>query len=157
MTKLNVHPLLGKGLINKLPQRQILGKESVARPRNNLGSCVFRVRGDVTTVDSDHVTCFSVYPTDGPIDWLDIDHVICVYYRSMSVPRLYKWSSYKLRINAAEAREQVRKEKFVVEEELEVGLGRLYLCVIFGMCDSVRPLWFPCYKPLKTSADSNLL
>jgi hypothetical protein len=26
--------------------------------RNNKGSCVFRVLGDVTTVDSDHVTCF---------------------------------------------------------------------------------------------------
>jgi hypothetical protein len=43
----------------------------------------------------------------------------------MSVPRLYKWSSYKLRILAPEAREQVRKEKFVLEEELEVGLWRL--------------------------------
>jgi hypothetical protein len=33
---------------------------------------------------------FSVDPTDSPIDWLDSDHVICVYCRSMSVPRLYK-------------------------------------------------------------------
>jgi hypothetical protein len=33
---------------------------------------------------------FSVDPTDAPMDWLDNDHVICVYYRSMSVPRLYK-------------------------------------------------------------------
>jgi hypothetical protein len=33
---------------------------------------------------------FSVNPTDVPIDWLDIDHVICVYCRSMSIPRLYK-------------------------------------------------------------------
>jgi hypothetical protein len=32
---------------------------------------------------------FSVDPTDAPIDWLDSDHVICVYCRSMSVPRLY--------------------------------------------------------------------
>jgi hypothetical protein len=30
----------------------------------------------------------SVYPTDAPVDWLDSDHVICVYCRSMSVPRL---------------------------------------------------------------------
>jgi hypothetical protein len=29
---------------------------------------------------------FSVDPTDAPTDWLDSDHVICVYYRSMSVP-----------------------------------------------------------------------
>jgi hypothetical protein len=35
---------------------------------------------------------FSVDPTDAPIDWLDSDHVICVYYRSMSVPRLYNES-----------------------------------------------------------------
>jgi hypothetical protein len=32
----------------------------------------------------------SVNPTDVPIDWLNNDHVICVYCRSMSVPRLYK-------------------------------------------------------------------
>jgi hypothetical protein len=33
---------------------------------------------------------FSVDPTDAPIYWLDSDHVIYVYCRSMSVPRLYK-------------------------------------------------------------------
>jgi hypothetical protein len=33
---------------------------------------------------------FSVVQTDAPIDWLDSDHVIYVYCRSMSVPRLYK-------------------------------------------------------------------
>jgi rhodanese-related sulfurtransferase len=33
---------------------------------------------------------FSEDPTDAPIDWLDNDHVICVYCRSMSVPPLYK-------------------------------------------------------------------
>jgi rhodanese-related sulfurtransferase len=27
----------------------------------------------------------SVDPTDPPIDWLDTDHVICVYCRSMSM------------------------------------------------------------------------
>jgi hypothetical protein len=32
---------------------------------------------------------FSVHLTDVPIDWLDNDNVICVYCRSMSVPRLY--------------------------------------------------------------------
>jgi hypothetical protein len=32
---------------------------------------------------------FSVDPTDAPVDWLDSDH-ICVYCKSMSVPRLYK-------------------------------------------------------------------
>jgi hypothetical protein len=33
---------------------------------------------------------FSVDPIDVPIDWLDSDHMICVYCRSMSIPRLYK-------------------------------------------------------------------
>jgi hypothetical protein len=31
---------------------------------------------------------FSVGPTDAPIDGLNTDHVICVYCKSMSVPRL---------------------------------------------------------------------
>jgi hypothetical protein len=51
-----VHPLLGNVMVIKFPQRQILGKQSVARLCNNKGSCVFRVRGDVKRVDSDHVT-----------------------------------------------------------------------------------------------------
>jgi hypothetical protein len=33
---------------------------------------------------------FSVDPTNAPIDWLDNDHVIFVYCRSMYIPRLYK-------------------------------------------------------------------
>jgi hypothetical protein len=45
---LHVHLLLGNALVNKLPRRQILGKQSVAMLRNNRGGCVFRVRGDVT-------------------------------------------------------------------------------------------------------------
>jgi hypothetical protein len=32
---LYVHPLLGNGLVNKFPRRQIFGKQSVARSRNN--------------------------------------------------------------------------------------------------------------------------
>jgi hypothetical protein len=55
---LHVNPLLGNGLVNKFPRRQILGKQSVARLSNNKESCVFCVRGDVTTVDSDYMTCF---------------------------------------------------------------------------------------------------
>jgi hypothetical protein len=31
------------------------------------------------------VAVFSVDPTDVPVDWLDSNHVICVYFRSMSV------------------------------------------------------------------------
>jgi hypothetical protein len=34
---------------------------------------------------------FSVDPTDAPIDWLESGHVICVYCRSLSVPRLCKY------------------------------------------------------------------
>jgi hypothetical protein len=33
---------------------------------------------------------FSVDPTDAPTDWLDTDHVVSVYCRSMSALRLYK-------------------------------------------------------------------
>jgi hypothetical protein len=33
---------------------------------------------------------FSVDPTDAPIDGLYNDHVICVYRRPMTVPRLFK-------------------------------------------------------------------
>jgi hypothetical protein len=33
---------------------------------------------------------FSVDPTNVPTDWLDNDHVICVYCRSMSILQLYK-------------------------------------------------------------------
>jgi hypothetical protein len=34
-TLLHVHQLLGNGLVNKFPRRQILGKQFVARLRNN--------------------------------------------------------------------------------------------------------------------------
>jgi hypothetical protein len=35
-----VHPLVGNGLVNKFPRRQIFGKQSVARLRNNRGTSV---------------------------------------------------------------------------------------------------------------------
>jgi hypothetical protein len=35
---------------------------------------------------------FYADPTDALRDWLDSDHMICVYYRFMSVPRLYNES-----------------------------------------------------------------
>jgi hypothetical protein len=54
---LHVHPLLDSVFVNKFQRRQILDRQSVTRLRNNRGSCVFRVRSDVTTVESDHVTC----------------------------------------------------------------------------------------------------
>jgi predicted acylesterase/phospholipase RssA len=47
----------------------------------------------------------SVDLTNAPIDWLDSDHVIRVYCRSMSVPPLYKGvtdfvqGSYELRVS----------------------------------------------------------
>jgi hypothetical protein len=88
---LHVHPLLGNVLVNKFPRRQILGKQSVAGVRNNVTSCGFRVCGDVTIIDSDHMICFFLLdPTDAPIRWLKSDHMICVYYRSMSVLPEYK-------------------------------------------------------------------
>jgi hypothetical protein len=36
---LHLHPLLGYGLVHKFPRRQILGKQSVARLRNNRWGC----------------------------------------------------------------------------------------------------------------------
>jgi hypothetical protein len=55
-----VQPLLGNELANKFRRREILGKQSIAMLCNNTsrGSRVFRVRVEVTTVDSDHMTCF---------------------------------------------------------------------------------------------------
>jgi hypothetical protein len=44
-----------------------------------------------------HEAVFSVDPTDVPIDWLDSDHMICVYCRSVSVPRLYNKSDNSFR------------------------------------------------------------
>jgi hypothetical protein len=40
---MHVHPLLGNELVNEFPRRQILGKQSVARLRNNRGGYVFYV------------------------------------------------------------------------------------------------------------------
>jgi hypothetical protein len=52
--------------------------------------------GNISVNTFQHATMeeavFSVGPTDTPIDWLDSDHVICVYSRSMSIPRLYNES-----------------------------------------------------------------
>jgi hypothetical protein len=31
---------------------------------------------------------FSVDPTEAPIDWVNSDHIICLYSRSISIPRL---------------------------------------------------------------------
>jgi hypothetical protein len=81
---LHVHPLLGN-MIKQFPGKQILGKQSVDKSRNHRSSCAFRVRGDVTIVDSDHVTC--------------------VYCWSMPVPRLII-----IIVVAVEAREQSRLE-----------------------------------------------
>jgi hypothetical protein len=54
---------------------------------------------------------FSVDPTDAPIDWLDSNHVICVYCRSMSVPRLYRVSTCKS--------ERIRSRQLRVSRKLE--------------------------------------
>jgi hypothetical protein len=55
----------------------------------NIACSCYTVGVVCLTVGRSH-TVFSVDPTDAPIDWLDSDHVICVYCRSMSVPQLYK-------------------------------------------------------------------
>jgi hypothetical protein len=50
--------------------------------------------GNSSVITVQHATIeqavFSVDPTDAAIVGLDSDHVICVYCRSMSVPRLCK-------------------------------------------------------------------
>jgi hypothetical protein len=57
---LHVHPLLGNVLVNKLPRRQILGKESDAGLRNNRGGCFLPCpRWRQAAVDGGHVTCVS--------------------------------------------------------------------------------------------------
>jgi hypothetical protein len=52
--------------------------------------------GNTSANTAQHVTkeeaVFSVDSTEAPIDWLDSDYVICVYYMSMSVPRPYNES-----------------------------------------------------------------
>jgi hypothetical protein len=40
---LHVHPLVGNGLVNKFPRRQILVKQPFASLRNSRGGCVFCV------------------------------------------------------------------------------------------------------------------
>jgi hypothetical protein len=48
---------------------------------------------------------FSVDPTDAPVDWLDSDHVICVYCGSISVSQLYN-----------------ERRELKVQSELELGV-----------------------------------
>jgi hypothetical protein len=57
---------------------------------------------------------FSADPTNAPIDWLDSDHVICVYCRSMSVPRLYNESHELLSSEriATRSTEEYKKSAF---------------------------------------------
>jgi hypothetical protein len=78
---------------------------------------------------------FSVVPTDAPIDWLDSDHVICVYYKSMSVPRLYKiLGELKLGVQKSTRGQPVKIQHMI---------WRLYVCystVILGVYDFRRPL-----------------
>jgi hypothetical protein len=73
---LHVYPLLGNELVKKFQRRQILGKKSVARLRNNRGGCIFYV----------------VRPTpssgNGPMNsQCDMWHV----FSMGSVPKDYKW------------------------------------------------------------------
>jgi hypothetical protein len=52
-----------------------------------------RVSGNSSLNTVQHATTEeTVFSVDIPIDWLDSDHVICVYCRSLSIPRLYNES-----------------------------------------------------------------
>jgi hypothetical protein len=73
---------------------------------------------------------FSVDPTDAPIDWLDSNHVICVYCSAV-VEVSDRIRSGHLRVTSSSSGRSTRTSKFsvgdshgkfVVEEELEVGL-----------------------------------
>jgi hypothetical protein len=74
---------------------RILVEKPQGRPRrrwedNNVTDLINAFPGNSSVNATIEEAVFSVDPTDAPIDWLDTDHVICVYCRSMSVPRLYK-------------------------------------------------------------------
>jgi hypothetical protein len=71
---LHVHPLLGDVLINEFPRRQLLGKQSVARLRNNKGGCIFYVVAPCPALVTDQWTrsltcdtCFLRCPCRGYI------------------------------------------------------------------------------------------
>jgi hypothetical protein len=90
---------------------------------------------------------FSIDPTDASIDWLDSDHVMSVYCRSMSVSRLYNesrelWVQSELELG-------VQKSTRSLPVRIYPAIWRLYMCnstVIREVCDLVRLLQFPCYK-----------
>jgi hypothetical protein len=69
-------------------------KNTELAARNNLTGLMNALPGSCSVNTVKHATIeevvFSVGSTDAPIRWLDVDHVVCVYCRSMSVPRLYK-------------------------------------------------------------------
>jgi hypothetical protein len=68
--------------------------EEEASFQNIVTDLINELPGNSSVITVQHATIeesmFSVDPTDAPIDWLDSDHVICVYCRSKSVPQLYK-------------------------------------------------------------------
>jgi hypothetical protein len=72
------------------------GRKNVVVSISNITDLINALPGNSSVNTVQHSTIeeavFSVEPLDAPIDWLDSDHVICVYCRSMSVPRLYNRS-----------------------------------------------------------------
>jgi hypothetical protein len=107
---LHVHPLLGNVLVNKFRQVRFL-VNSLLLDNATVEEALFTVSA-VTSQQWIVMTwnVCSLDPTDAPTGWLDSDHVIYGCYRSMSVPRLCRSSSYKLRKIAAEAHEKASKE-----------------------------------------------
>jgi hypothetical protein len=93
----------------------ILSSESRGTHDNIVTDLINVLPGNSSVNTVQHATIeeaiFSVDPTDEPIDWLDSDHVICVYCRSMPV-RGYISKSDRIRLRqlravvAAEVREQ---------------------------------------------------
>jgi hypothetical protein len=62
----NIKALPGKELVNKFPRRQILGKESVAKLRNNTGRC--ENVPTPTNIGNNKITAVSMqWPVNSPL------------------------------------------------------------------------------------------
>jgi hypothetical protein len=83
-------------LVGKSEGKRSLGRQRCRWVDNTVMDLINALPGNSSVNTVQHATIeeavFSVDPTNTPIDWLDSDHVICVYCRSMSIPRLYNES-----------------------------------------------------------------
>jgi hypothetical protein len=64
--------------------------KEISKYCNGFGQCFARQQLCKLKHATTEEAAFSVDPTVVPIDWLDSDHMICVYCRSVSILGLYK-------------------------------------------------------------------